>query len=102
MSTYEEQKAALSAVYAGYLRFETHEENDEAWCRIVARGRIVAKVDDGTRGSYAVWVHLVEHPDIEKDEVYAIFSNRETSACYRCRPEDARRAILHPSAFNLV
>ena len=92
----------MAEVWAGECRAETAEQADAAWCAVVAEGKIVAKVTDGTRGTYAVWVHLVEHPSLPAGQVYAIFSNREFSRMYRCSPDAARAAILHHGAFNLV
>ena len=92
----------MAEVWAGECRAETAEQVDAEWCRAVAEGRIVEKITDGTRGAYAVWAHLVEHPALPPGQVYAIFSNREFSRMYRCSPDAARAAILHHGAFNLV
>lgn len=89
-------------VWAGECRAATAEESDAAWCRAVAQGRIVERIDDGTRGAYAVWVHLIEHPALPPGQVYAVFSNREFSRMYRCSPDAARAAIRHHGVFNLV
>lgn len=43
---------ALGHVAEGYRRAETREENDEDWCALVARGRIVERLDDGTADPY--------------------------------------------------
>lgn len=92
----------MALVSAGYVPATSWEEGDALWCRAVARGRIIERITDGTRGRYATWAHLVEHPDLGPGEVFAIFSNATHSILYRCSPEAARAAILHPSAFNLA
>lgn len=95
-------RQGMRLVDAGRIEFHSWDESDRFWCRAVARGRIVARVDDGTRGPYACWVHLVEHPDLPPGQVYAIFSNRLHSRIYRCSPEAARAAIQDHGVFNLV
>ena len=92
----------MAEVWAGECRAETAEQADAEWCCVVAQGRIIEKITDGTRGAYAVWVHLVEHPALPAGQVFAIFSNREFSRMYQCSPGAARAAILHHGAFNLV
>lgn len=91
----------LARVCAGFLRAATREENDDAWCALVARGRIVERLHDGTADPYRTTLALVEHPDLPAGEVYALFSFSGSTSAYRCRPEDARGALADPSSFNL-
>ena len=41
MTRWEAARAAIGRIYDGEIRCSSHEETDETWCRIVARGRIV-------------------------------------------------------------
>ncbi len=95
-------RQGMAAVDQGLIDFSTHEESDAFWCRVVAQGRIIEKITDGTRGRHACWVHLVEHPALPPGEVYAIFSNCLYSRAYRCSPDAARAAIQDHGVFNLV
>lgn len=92
---------ALGHVAEGHRRAETREENDEDWCALVARGRIVERLDDGTADPYRTRLAIVEHPDLPPGECFALFSFAGSTSAYRCRPEDARAALRHPGAYNL-
>ena len=98
MTRWEEARAAVARIYDGEIRCSSYEETDETWCRIVARGRIVATHRDGTRGPYAVSVAVAEGPG----GPYGIFYNASSARAYRCSPEDAAAAIQDPSVFNLT
>jgi hypothetical protein len=73
---------------------------DDLWCRLVARGRIVRRARESEGGSYAVYVYLVEHPELDPGEVYALFEGPYTTRIYRCRPEGAIAVLQSGSAFN--
>lgn len=92
---------ALGRVAEGHRHAETREENDEDWCALVARGRIVERLDDGTADPYRTRLAIVEHPDLPAGECFALFSFAGSTTAYRRRPEDAKAALRHHGAFNL-
>lgn len=98
-------RSALHRVSEGYVRPEpnTHEGAAEVWTRLVARGRIVERRNDGERSpSLRVHLAIVEHPDLPPAEVYALFWMGDGSiSAYRCLPEDARDALRDSGCFNL-
>ena len=99
---HEKAHAAMGAVMDGRRDHATRDESDADWCALVARGRIVARHDDGTRGRYRLDLAIVEHPDLPPGECFALFTMAESTTAYRCRPEDAKAALLHSGAFNLA
>lgn len=101
MTTEIDPNDALRAVAEGHRPHETRGENDEDWCALVARGRIVERLDDGTAEPYRTRLAIVEHPELPPGECYALFSFSGSTTAYRCRPEDARAALKAPGSFNL-
>ena len=56
-----------ASIFEGEVRCETETEANEAWCRVVARGRIVARHDDREPRPYRVELVIVEHPELAGD-----------------------------------
>ena len=98
-------RAALHRVSDGYVAptERTHEGADRLWCRVVARGRIAERHDDGSVvPEYRVRLVIVEHPDLPPAQVYALFGMGQGGFnVYRCLPEDARLALRDGSCYNL-
>lgn len=95
---------AFGRVCAGYVEpaERTLEGAEKLWCRIAAQGRIVGRAHDQGSEPYRVHLTLIAHPAIDPRMVYAVFGMGQGSLnVYLCLPEDARDALLHPSAFNL-
>jgi hypothetical protein len=104
MPAFTDIAAAFNRVCDGYIRpaEPTHEAADALWVRLATEGRVVGRVNDGTRGHLQVRAALIAHPALPPSEVYATFGMGDgTLSVYRCAAEDARLAIQHPSAFNL-
>ena len=57
---YEKAHAAMGAVMDGRRDHDTRDGSDDDWCSLVARGRIVERLDDGTRGRYRLDLAIVE------------------------------------------
>lgn len=98
------RRTALHRVSEGYVEptERTFEGADEVWCRIAARGKIVARAHDSRMEQYRVHLTVIEHPDLPDAQVYAVFGmGQGTLSVYRCLPEDAHEALRDPGAFNL-
>lgn len=92
------------SIWDGEVRCATEEEAQHAWCSVVARGHIVERLHDDCRDRrLRVVAVIVEHPDLEPGQIYALFMmGMGVPKVYRTTVVDVREALQDPGVFNLA